>query len=58
VPKHYVGHLSSRDPLHPFLLHDILPQMSVHNSRADFRVFSMKHSKVYLYEECHSNAPR
>jgi hypothetical protein len=54
VPKQYVGHLSSRDPLHPFLVHDVLPQMGVRNGRADFRVFSMKHSKVYLYEESHS----
>jgi len=56
VSKQYVGHLSSRDPLYPYLVHDILPKMSSHNGRADFRVFSMKHSKVYLYEECHSNA--
>src|ERR1700693_823840 len=55
VPKQYIGHLSSRDPLHPYLLHDVLPQMGVRNRPADFRVFSMKHSKVYLYEECHSH---
>jgi aminoglycoside phosphotransferase (APT) family kinase protein len=30
--------------------------MGVRNGPADFRVFSMKHSKVYLYEECHSHA--
>jgi aminoglycoside phosphotransferase (APT) family kinase protein len=28
--------------------------MGVRHRPADFRVFSMKHSKVYLYEECHS----
>jgi aminoglycoside phosphotransferase len=56
VPKDYVGHLSSRDPLHPYLVHDVLPQMGVRNRPADFRVFSMKHSKVYLYEECHTRA--
>jgi aminoglycoside phosphotransferase len=56
VSKQYVGHLSSRDPLHPYLLHEVLPQIGVRNNRADFRVFSMKHSKVYLYEECHSRA--
>jgi aminoglycoside phosphotransferase (APT) family kinase protein len=55
VPKQYIGHLASGDPLHPYLLHDVLPQMGVRNSPADFRVFSMKHSKVYLYEECHSH---
>jgi hypothetical protein len=49
VPKQYVGHLSSRDPLHPYLVHDVLPQMGVRNSPVDFRVFSMKYSKVYLY---------
>ena len=54
MPREYVGHLSSRDPLHPYLVHDVLPQMGVRNSVAEFRVFSMKHSKVYLYEECHS----
>jgi hypothetical protein len=56
VPKQYVGHLSSRDPLHPYLVHDVLPQIGVRNRLADFRVFSMKHSKVYLYEERHSHA--
>jgi hypothetical protein len=55
VSKQYIGHLSSRDPLHPYLQHDVLPQMGIRNSPADFRVFTMKHSKVYLYEECHSN---
>jgi hypothetical protein len=42
--------------LHPYLVHDVLPQMGVRNGLADFRVFSMKHSKVYLYEERHSRA--
>lgn len=56
MPKHYIGHLSSHDPLHPYLVHDVLPQMGVHNNAADFRVFSMKDSKVYLYEERHSCA--
>ena len=56
VPKQYLGHLSSRDALHPFLVHDVLPQMGVRNSAAEFRVFSMKASKVYLYEERHSSA--
>jgi len=55
MPKQYIGHLSPRDPLHPYLLHDVLPQMGVRNRPADFRVFSMKYSKVYLYEECHSH---
>ncbi len=56
MPRHYIGHLSSHDPLHPYLVHDVLPQMGVRNSAADFRVFSMKDSKVYLYEERHTCA--
>jgi hypothetical protein len=56
VPKEYLGHLSSHDPLHHFLVHDVLPQIGVRNNRAEFRVFSMKDSKVYLYEERYSCA--
>ena len=56
VPKQYLGHLSSYDPLHPYLVQYVLPQMGVRNNAADFRVFSMKDSKVYLYEERHSSA--
>ena len=37
-------------------MHDVLPQVGVRNGIADFRVFTMKDSKVYLYEECHSHA--
>ncbi len=37
-------------------MHDVLPQIGIRNSLADFRVFSMKDSKVYLYEERHSRA--
>ena len=54
MPKQYIGHLSARDPLHLYLVHDVLPQKGVRNSPVDFRVFSIKYSKVYLYEECHS----
>src|ERR1700691_1828975 len=56
VPKQYLGHLSARDPLHPYLVQDVLPQMGVRNSPAEFRVFSMKDGKVFLYEERHSCA--
>ncbi len=56
MPKHYVGRLSSRDPLHPYLVHEVLPRIGICGSLGDFRVFSMKHSKVYLYEECRSRA--
>ena len=55
MPKHYVGHLPSHDPLHPFLVHDVLRQMGVREGPADFRVFSMKQGKVYLYEDRHSH---
>jgi hypothetical protein len=54
VPKQYLGHLSSHDPLHPYLVQDVLPQIGVRNRAADFRVFSMKDGKVYLYQERHS----
>ena len=55
MPREYVGHLSTGDPLHPYLVRDVLPQMGVRNNHAGFRVFSMKGGKVYLYEEYHSN---
>jgi len=54
MPKDYVGHLPATDPLHPYLTEHILPQTGGDRHRADFRVFSMKRSKVYLYEEKHS----
>lgn len=56
MPKQYVGHLSSRDPLHPYLVHEVLPRIGFQSGLGDFRVFSMKPSKVYLYEERHSRA--
>jgi hypothetical protein len=56
MPKQYLGHLSAHDPLHPYLVHDVLPQIGVRKGAADFRVFSMKDSKVFLYEERHSSA--
>jgi aminoglycoside phosphotransferase (APT) family kinase protein len=54
VPKQYLGHLFSRDPLHAYLVHDVLPQMGVRNKSAEFRVFNMKAGKVYLYEDRNS----
>ncbi len=56
VAGQYIGHLSSHDPLHPYLVHDVLPQIGVRNRTAEFRVFSMKDRKVYLYEERHTCA--
>src|SRR5256885_9124516 len=54
MPKEYIGHLPPTDPLHPYLREHILPQAGVNGHHADFRVFSMKRAKVYLYEEKHS----
>src|ERR1700761_9149969 len=45
------GHLATQDPLHAYLSQSILPQLGAPKGRKDFRVFSLKHSKVYLYEE-------
>ena len=56
MSKQYLGHLSAHDPLHPYLVQDVLPRMGVRNGTADFRVFSMKDGKVYLYEERHTCA--
>ena len=56
MPKEYVGHLPFHDPLHPYLQRDIFPQIGVAQHRADFRVYRMKGSKVYLYEETHTRA--
>jgi serine/threonine protein kinase len=56
LSKQYVGHLAAGDPLHGYLCDCILPQVGVAGPAADFRVFSMKSSRVYLYEEKHSRA--
>ena len=56
MSRQYLGHLSSQDPVHPYLVHDVLPQIGVSNRASEFRVFSMKDSTVYLYEERHSGA--
>jgi aminoglycoside phosphotransferase (APT) family kinase protein len=48
------GHLSAHDPLHSYLRHSILPQIGAVKGQTDFRVFSLKDSKVYLYEEKHT----
>jgi aminoglycoside phosphotransferase (APT) family kinase protein len=58
VSKQYLGHLSSHDPLHAYLAKSVLPQIGagVRYGSAEFRVFSMKDDKVYLYEERNSCA--
>jgi aminoglycoside phosphotransferase (APT) family kinase protein len=56
VLRNYVGHLDAADPLYGYLSHQILPQMGANGHVADFRVFSVKDGKVYLYEEKHSGA--
>lgn len=55
MSKHYIGHLSTHDPLHQYLQHDILPQVGQDSQAARFRVFRMQGSnEVYCYEEQHS----
>jgi thiamine kinase-like enzyme len=56
LPKQYLGHLSSRDPLLDYLTGFILPQIGVVGNSVDFRVFSVKAEKVFLYEEKSSGA--
>jgi aminoglycoside phosphotransferase (APT) family kinase protein len=56
VQKSYLGHLSADDPLHSYLGHIILPRIGITREPVDFRVFRMKTSKVYLYEEKFSRA--
>ena len=58
MSKQYLGHLSSHDPLHAYLAQSVLPQIGagVRHGSAEFRVFSMKDDKVYLYEERNSCA--
>jgi hypothetical protein len=47
----YVGHLQTDDPLHGWLSDHILPRIGVNARPADFRVFCLKETKVYRYEE-------
>ena len=55
MPGQYVGHLPAQDPLYHYLRYDILSQMGVAGSPAEFRVFRMRAFKeVYLYEEKHT----
>jgi hypothetical protein len=54
MPGEYAGHLRTDDPLHGYLSHDVLPRMGVTAQQVDFRVFCLKETKVYRYEESHS----
>jgi hypothetical protein len=54
MPGEYAGHLRTDDPLHGYLSHDVLPGMGVTARQVDFRVFCLKETKVYRYEESHS----
>jgi len=48
----YLGHLSSKDPLHGYLSCDILPRLGVHGLSPDFLVYQIQASNdVYLYED-------
>src|ERR1035438_9229017 len=54
MPGEYAGHLRTDDPLHGYLSRDVLPGMGVTARQVDFRVFCLKETKVYRYEESHS----
>ena len=54
MPGEYAGHLRTDDPLHGYLSHYVLPRMGVTAQEVDFRVFCLKETKVYRYEERHS----
>src|ERR1035437_4539056 len=54
MPGEYAGHLRTDDPLHGYLSHYVLPNMGVTAQKVDFRVFCLKETKVYRYEESHS----
>jgi aminoglycoside phosphotransferase (APT) family kinase protein len=56
LAKEYLGHLPQQDPLWDYLRSCILPKVGALGHSTDFRVFSMKSAKVYLYEEKHSRA--
>jgi phosphotransferase family enzyme len=54
VATEYVGHLREDDPLHAYLSCHVLPRMGVPAQPTDFRVFCLKETKVYRYEESHT----
>ena len=54
MPGEYAGHLRTDDPLHVYLSHYVLQHMGVTAQKVDFRVFCLKETKVYRYEESHS----
>src|ERR1022692_798081 len=54
MPGEYAGHLRADDPLHAYLSQQVLPQMGATAQTADFRVFCLKETKVYRYEERHT----
>ncbi len=48
----YLGRLSEYDPLHGYLQHDILPQISGYSGNSTYRVFKLNASNdVYMYED-------
>lgn len=56
MPTEYAGHLRVDDPLHAYLSDHVLPHMGVNSQVMDFRVFCLKETKVYRYEETSSRA--
>lgn len=56
MPGEYVGHLCSDDPLQAYLSRHAPPDMGVTARPVDFRVFCLKETKVYRYEDSQSYA--
>jgi len=51
MPGQYAGHLRTDDPLHGYLSQSVLPSLGVPGRAVDFRVYCLKETKVYRYEE-------
>ena len=57
MPRAYLGHLPTDDPLHGYLRDAIQPQVNGSSDRATYRVFRLNGSHdVYLYEDKYSGA--
>src|SRR5579871_2687017 len=56
MPGEYAGNLHTNDPLHSFLSQHVLPTMGIPVKPRNFRVFCLKKTKVYRYEDRHSGS--
>lgn len=54
MPTEYMGHLRPDDPLRGWLSQAILPKLGMQPKTSNFRVFCLKETKVYRYEESHT----